>query len=115
MYREQIYTLTLTGTSETKEGAFNKIFGQIKTSIASHIPELVVRIEPQEVEIISAKETRYTEKFLGFLFPRERTTYEITAQISVRLGVIEVSKISFQQEELRASPSEPGKQLLGQR
>ncbi|HZG17330.1 MAG TPA: DUF4312 family protein [Candidatus Bathyarchaeia archaeon] len=115
MYREQIYTLTLTGTAETKEGAFNKIFGQIKTSIANQISELVVRIEPQGVEVISAKETRYSEKFLGFLFPRERTTYEITAKISVRLGVIEVSNISFQQEELHASPTAQGKQLLGQR
>ncbi|WP_134684062.1 DUF4312 family protein [Brevibacillus migulae] len=113
MYKEQVVTLTLSGAAETKEGAFNKIFGQIKTAISKQVSEVIVRIEPQEVEVLSAKEAIHTEKFLGFLFPRQRTTYEITAKISVRLGIIEVSKIEFQQEN--HAHAVQGKQMLAQR
>ncbi|GIM46535.1 hypothetical protein DNHGIG_20840 [Collibacillus ludicampi] len=99
MYKSFTHTLTLSGVGETKEAAFNKIFSQIQRKIAQDIPGIPLRIEPQNVEIIRAKETIYTERFMGIFFPRKRTRYEITAQITVQLRIIDVSKIEFEREE----------------
>ena len=99
MYQSQVHTLTLSGVAETKEMAFNQIFSQIKNKIAQEIPGIPLRIEPQNVEVVQAKETLYTERFLGIFFPRQRTRYEITAKITLRLQWIDPAKIDFDREE----------------
>lgn len=110
-----VTTLTLTGRGDTKEAAFNQIFGQIKQAIAKEIHELVIRIEPQEIEILAARETVYTERFLGILFPRRRTKYEIQAKVGVRLGVILLSQISFTQEQEGSAQKILANELMSQR
>lgn len=95
MYKELDYTLTLSGAAETKEGAFNKVFAQIKPQIAREINELVVRIEPKDLEVLSAEEICYTERFMGLFFPRTRRRYEVQVRLTVRLGLVELSKLQF--------------------
>ncbi len=95
MYKELDYTLTLSGTAETKEGAFNDVFAQIKPQIAREITELVVRIEPKGLEVLSAGEISYTERFMGLFFPRTRRRYEVQVRLTVRLGLIELSQLKF--------------------
>lgn len=112
VYKEMTQTLRLTGTADTKEGAFNKIFGQIKHVVARQTSDLVVRIEPVAVEIVQAKESIYKERLFGLFFPRTRTKYDITVDIQVRLGIVDVANIPFQrQTEQTAGVG----QLLGQR
>ncbi|UFJ39104.1 DUF4312 family protein [Brevibacillus humidisoli] len=103
MYKELIHSLTLSGSGETKEAAFNQIFGQIKKTIAREIPDLVVRIEPMQVDVLSAVMSSYTERFFGLFFPRTRIKYEIKAIVQVRLGLIELDKIEFKQKEHQVS------------
>ncbi|MDA5110671.1 MULTISPECIES: DUF4312 family protein [Brevibacillus] len=112
MYTEVTRTLRLTGSAETKEGAFNKIFAQIKHAIARETSDLVVRIEPLAVEVVSATETSYRERLFGLFFPRTRTRYEITADVSVRLGLVRLQEIPFRQQSEQPTGV---KQLLGQR
>ncbi|WP_126427991.1 DUF4312 family protein [Brevibacillus marinus] len=104
MYKELIHTMLLSGRAESKEGAFCRIFAQIKPTVAQELPGLIVRIEPLAVEIVSATAASYTERFLGLFFPRVRTTYEITAKVSVRLGIVEVEQIAFAEQAERLSP-----------
>ncbi|EGK12444.1 DUF4312 family protein [Kroppenstedtia eburnea] len=99
MYQSLVHTLTLSGVAESKEAAFNQIFSQIKSKIAQEIPGIPLRIEPQNAEVVRAKETVYTERFLGIFFPRKRTRYEITAKITVQLQLIDISKIEFDRED----------------
>lgn len=96
MYRERIESLRLTGSGDTKEGAFNKIFGQIKHVVARQTSDLVVRIEPVRIEVVSSTESMYKERLFGLFFPRTRTRYDITVDIQVRLGVVDVASIPFQ-------------------
>jgi uncharacterized protein (TIGR03578 family) len=103
MYKELKHTLSLIkGTGESKERAFNDVFSQIKPLVARTFSSVILQIEPQDVEIISAVETSYVEKFLGFLFPRRRVRYDIVVTITVQLRMIDTEKIEFEQrsEEL---------------
>ncbi|NRR00816.1 DUF4312 family protein [Brevibacillus sp. RS1.1] len=98
MYTETTQTLRLSGSGDTKEGAFNRIFSQIKHVVARQTNDLVVRIEPVGVSIVSATEIVKYERFLGLFFPRKRTRYDITVDIQVRLGLVQVENITFQQQ-----------------
>ncbi|AIF52751.1 DUF4312 family protein [Pelosinus sp. UFO1] len=102
MYKELKHTLSLRGTGESKERAFNDVFSQIKPLVAKTFSNIVLQIEPQEVEVVSAIETSYTEKFLGILFPRKRIRYDIAVNITVRLRMIDMTEIQFEKrnEEL---------------
>ena len=99
MYIELDQTLTLTGIGETKEAAFNQIFSQIKNKVARESQEIIIRIEPMDVHVISATQLTYKERFLGILFPRTRNRYTLKVRVSVRLRVIELSKIDFKEEK----------------
>ncbi|MFC7442828.1 DUF4312 family protein [Laceyella putida] len=99
MLRVLTHTFTLTGAGETKESAFNQIFAQVKSKVAQEIEGLAIRIEPERMDIVHAKKTIHTERFLGFLFPRKRNRYEITVNLTVQLRVIDVAKIDFDTEE----------------
>ncbi|MBA4531990.1 DUF4312 family protein [Brevibacillus sp. 7WMA2] len=98
MYKELDYTLTLSGSGDSKEAAFQFVFSQIKSKMAREIPDLILRIEPMDVEVLKATQFSYKERFLGILFPRTRTKYTIEVRILVRLRVIELSKIPFTEE-----------------
>ena len=99
MYKDLEYSLTLSGFGETQEEAFNKIFSQIKPQIAKEIKELVVRIEPKDVAVISAKEKSYTERLFGVFFPRTRKRFELEVLVTVNLGLLDLSKVHFEQEQ----------------
>ncbi|USG64217.1 DUF4312 family protein [Brevibacillus ruminantium] len=103
MYKERIETLRLSGSADTKEGAFNKIFGQIKQVVARQTSDLVVRIEPVHMELVSATESIHKERLFGLFFPRTRAKYDITVDIQVRLGVVDVASIPFQKQAEQAA------------
>jgi uncharacterized protein (TIGR03578 family) len=96
MYKELQHTLSLSGTGESKEKAFHDVFSQIKPVVAKTIAGIILQIEPQTVEVVSAMETSSVEKFLGFLFPRKRIRYDIVVAITVRLRMIDLTKIEFE-------------------
>lgn len=104
MYKELKHKLSLSGTGESKERAFNDVFSQIKPLVAKTFSNIILQIEPQEVEVVSAIATSYTEKFLGILFPRKRIRYDIVVNITVQLRMIDTTEIQFEQrnEELSA-------------
>jgi uncharacterized protein (TIGR03578 family) len=97
-------TLTVVGRAEKKENAFAKAFAQIQAEVKKRVSGLVIRIEPQDVEVESAVATRYTERFLGLLFPRERTRYEITVRVTVLVTTIDIDAIQFQERVEQLNP-----------
>lgn len=106
MLREETLTLELRGKGHTKEQAFGQIFQQIQPVIQKQNKELPIRIEPLDMQVLSAREYSITERFMGFLFPRKKYTYEVHAKVTVRLCCIEMSKIVFGQEHEVLSPAQ---------
>ncbi|WP_232697286.1 DUF4312 family protein [Brevibacillus daliensis] len=97
--REFDQTMTLTGVGETKEAAFNQVFSQIKNKVSRESNDIIFRIEPVDIEVLSASVLTYKERFLGIFFPRTRTRYTVKARVSVRLCAVELSKIDFKEEQ----------------
>lgn len=104
MYREQEYKLTLHGQGKSKEAAFHHVFSQLKTHVVRELPDLVLRMEPRGVKVLSATQTTYTERFLGLFFPRVRTRYEITVEVTMELKTISLADIEFTEQREELSP-----------
>lgn len=104
MYKDVECTLELLGVGNTKEEAINDIFAKVKPQVGKEINEPVVRIEPKNMEILRAHEKIYTERLFGLFLPRRRSRYELKVKLTVDLKVIELTKITFEQEVEKLSP-----------
>lgn len=103
MFKEQIAILTLSGSGETKEHAFNQIFSQVKREVAKQCQDMILQIEPQDVDIISAVHTISTERFLGIFWPRQRDRYEIKLHLTVRIRSVSLDGVRFDEREVKLS------------
>lgn len=59
---------------------------------------VLLRIEPVNVDILKAVENKYTERFLFFFFPRQRISYEVELSVTVAVTEIKLADISFSQK-----------------
>lgn len=106
MYREQEMTVTVSGRAESRAGAFQRAMSQVKTEVAKQLPEMILQIVPQDVEVISATELTYKERFLGFLFPRTRKRCDIRMNVSVNLRYVKMSDIPYEEQKENLSPAQ---------
>lgn len=96
-------TLRLVGSGETEEIAFQEIFNQVKGKLSEKYSGITLRIEPQKVEIIDAKIYVYTERFLGFLFPRKCRKYQLAVNLTVKVCRLDTQKIIYEEVEEKLS------------
>ena len=87
----------VTGKGETKQHAFASALAEIQNKIMKQT-EVVLRIEPLNVDVLKAVENRYNERFLFFFFPRQRVSYEIELSITVTVTWINLADFSFSQQ-----------------
>ncbi|MDU4962011.1 MAG: DUF4312 family protein [Sporomusaceae bacterium] len=99
MLKEIEQTLTLNGTGDTLEKALQRVFLEIKPAVArAYAGNMVVEIRLKDTRTVSATETVYTERFLGLLFPRQKSRYHVTLAITVQLRMIAMAEITVEQE-----------------
>ncbi|WP_079912583.1 DUF4312 family protein [Paenibacillus sp. 32352] len=98
MFQVMEKSIIVSGTAETKAGAFQNALSQMKKNIAKEIPDILLQIEPQDVEVLKATEHTYKERFLGLLFPRTRTRYDITIRVDVKIRAVMLSEVPFEQQ-----------------
>lgn len=103
MYVEKEQVLTLTGRGDSKQKAFQQIFAQVKMAVAKNNPDILLRIEPMDVEVVTAKSVRYTDRFFGLFLPREKVRYELTVKVKVNVRTVCLAEIEFTEEEERLS------------
>ncbi|MDH6363215.1 uncharacterized protein (TIGR03578 family) [Enterococcus sp. PF1-24] len=85
------------GRAETKAAAISDGLTKIqKTILKEHPDQVILRIEPKSVEVLSAKEVCYTEKFLFFFMPRERISYEVELQVTTEMLMIQAEALAFE-------------------
>ncbi|MGE7607700.1 DUF4312 family protein [Peribacillus frigoritolerans] len=60
--------------------------------------QLIIRLEPINVDIIEAIEITYTEHFLFFFFPRERKKYRYILDVKVSVSIVNVSEIQHEKQ-----------------
>jgi uncharacterized protein (TIGR03578 family) len=92
------------GYGETKHGAFQQALNKMKAQISKENTDILLQIEPRDMQVLSASSTCYTERFLGFLFPRKRIRYDISVRITVKLRSVKLSEVVFVEKEEAISP-----------
>ncbi|MFD7922807.1 DUF4312 family protein [Streptomyces sp. NPDC059740] len=98
------HTLRLTGTGTSRERAFAEAMGQVQRRVGEKVTGTCIRIEPVDLVVESAVERRWTERFLGLLFPRRRTAYEITVRVEVQVGAVDLAAVDFRVVEEKLTP-----------
>ncbi|MFE5324004.1 DUF4312 family protein [Paenibacillus sp. NPDC056579] len=104
MFQVTERSIVVSGSAETKAMAFQQALTQMKKNIAKEIPDILLQIEPQNVEVLSATESTYRERFLGLLFPRTRTRYDITIRVDVKIRAVILSEVPFEQKSEQLPP-----------
>ena len=89
--------VTVEGEGDSKQHAFASALGQIQKRMMQE-SEVILRIEPIEVEVIKAIEKTYKERFLFFFFPRKRTSYHVELEVTVSVTTLQVSEVEFTKE-----------------
>nr|WP_272922556.1 DUF4312 family protein [Streptomyces sp. SID5785] len=96
--------MRLSGSGPTREKAFATAIGQVQSEVARLTDGVNFRVEPLELDVVSAVEHRWTERFLGLLFPRTRQRFEITLSIQVQVASLDLDALDFTVREERLSP-----------
>ncbi len=92
----------LEGKGKTKQAAFADALNKVSKSVCEE-QKVVLRIEPLDIQILSAEKNQYDERFLFFFMPRKRVEYCVTLKIEVEILLIEAEKVVFK-EKNRKSP-----------
>lgn len=94
-----LQTVTVSGKGDTKVAAISDALSKIQQTILKESQDVMLRIEPRSIEVLSALEKTRTEKFLFFFLPRTRTRFEVSLKVEIELLTMPVAAIVFKQEK----------------
>lgn len=83
------------GTGKEKNQAFANALNQIHNRVLKEKNDVIIRIEPLDIEIIKAEQETFTERFLFFFLPRKRADYRVVLAVEVEITLIEMETIDF--------------------
>ena len=95
MKQQLTTTVRVEGKGENKAAACSAALSQVQRTVLKSTNNILLRIEPQDVKVITAEETVRKEKFLFFFLARERKSYYLVLDITVNMTVIETDKVVF--------------------
>lgn len=94
--KEQYTTsVTVAGKGESKAKAFASALANVQAVVLKSTSNILLRIEPQYVKILTAEEKTTKERFLFFFLPRERKSYLVSLEITVNVTIINTEKVVF--------------------
>ena len=85
----------------TKEGdhsearAFADALNHVQAAVMKASPHILLRIEPQDVQVVQAQEAVRKEAFLFFFLRRERRTYSVELDVTVNVTAINLDQVDF--------------------
>lgn len=91
---EQIQ-VRVTGQGDSKQRAFAIALNQVQKQVFKNTNNVMLRIEPLDISVVSAIEKITTERFLFIFLPRKKTFYDITLDVSVNVTFIDLNDIKF--------------------
>ncbi|GCF92278.1 hypothetical protein NRIC_01690 [Enterococcus florum] len=98
-------SLIVEGKGESKTAAFSDALNKIQKQVLKGSQDVILRIEPKEVTVLSAEEQQYTERFLFFFMPRKRVDYAVKLKVEVELSTIQMNNVVFKQMDQSAPDS----------
>lgn len=88
------------GTGKEKNLAFANALNQIHNRVLKEREDVIVRIEPLDIQIITAEQETYTERFFFFFLPRARADYRVMLDVEVEITLIEMDTITFVEKKV---------------
>ena len=85
----------VTGQGDSKQRALAIALNQVQKQMLKNTNNVMLRIEPLDVSVVSATEKITTERFLFIFLPRKKTFYDITLDISVNVTFLDLNDIKF--------------------
>lgn len=88
-------TVSVNGKGESKSRAFADALNQVQGAVMKASPHILLRIEPQDVQVVYAREAVRKEAFLFFFLRRERRTFSVELDVTVNVTAINLDKVDF--------------------
>lgn len=85
----------VSGKGATRQQAFAAALGQVQTTLLRETQQVLLRIEPQDVSVVDARERSWTERFLFIFLPRQRHEFSVTLDITVNMVTLDTSQVNF--------------------
>ncbi|EGT4355110.1 DUF4312 family protein [Cronobacter sakazakii] len=88
-------TVRVKGKGDTRARAFADALNQVQAAVIKASPHILLRIEPQDVQVVHARETVRKEAFLFFFLRRERRAFSVELDVTVNVTAINLDKVDF--------------------
>ncbi|WP_159564308.1 DUF4312 family protein [Budvicia diplopodorum] len=88
-------SVRVSGKGDTKQKAIADALNSVQRTVLKDTSNIILRIEPQDVEIVSASVKATTEKFLFVFLPRKRELYSVVLDVSLDVTLLNVQEIHF--------------------
>ena len=85
------------GKGPTRQQAFASALSQVQPTLLKDNQQVLLRIEPVDVQVLKAEESVRVEKFLFFFLPRQRHEFRVRLAITVKVTSLDVDKVDFTQ------------------
>ncbi|MEH8110423.1 DUF4312 family protein [Aeromonas veronii] len=89
--------VTVSGKGTTRQQAFASALSQVQPTLLKDNQQVLLRIEPADVQVLKAEESVRVEKFLFFFLPRQRREYRVQLEITVQVTSLDVARVTFTQ------------------
>ena len=88
-------TVRVKGKGDAKTPAFADALNNVQAAVMKDTPHILLRIEPQDVQVVHAHEAVRKEAFLFFFLRRERRTYSVELDVTVNVTAINLDNVDF--------------------
>ena len=95
MKQQYVTQVTVEGKGDSKAKAFADALSRVQNQVLRATQKILLRIEPEDVRVLNARESVKTEKFLFFFLARQRRTYSVELEITVSVTVFDTEQVAF--------------------
>ncbi len=95
MKQNQQQIVRVSGQGDSKQRAFANALSQVQKQVLKNSSNMMLRIEPLNIQIVSAIKNITTERFLFIFLPRKKAIYDITLDVAVDVCFVDLSHIEF--------------------
>ncbi|MFP9230006.1 cytoplasmic protein [Pectobacterium cacticida] len=88
-------TVRVNGHGDAKNRAFSDALSHVQAAVMAASPHILLRIEPQDVQVIYAHESLHQEAFLFFFLRRKRRRYRVALEVTVNVTALNLDKVDF--------------------
>ena len=95
-------SIIVSGTGESKTSAFSDALSHVQKEILKQSTDVILRIEPNDITVLSAKEQTYVERFMFLFLPRKYKKYAVKLQVYLEIIKIDLQAVEFINDEIQS-------------